>query len=74
MGTSSNPEMLFNLSDLIEPVSDLDTLVDPFQRDEIDQIVKRMPSDKAPGPDGFNAHFLKKCWHLLKNDFYSLCC
>jgi hypothetical protein len=28
--------------------------------DEIDQIVKSMPPDKAPGPDGFNGLFLKK--------------
>jgi hypothetical protein len=32
-----------------------------------------MPTDKAPGPDGFNGLFLKKCWHLVKEDFYNLC-
>ena len=29
--------------------------------------------DKAPGPDGFNGMFLKKCWPLIKEDFYALC-
>jgi retron-type reverse transcriptase len=51
----------------------MDSLASPFQTDEIDSIVKRMPTDKAPGPDGFNGLFLKKCWQLLKSDFYKLC-
>jgi len=32
-----------------------------------------MPVDKAPGPDGFNEMFLKKCWHIIKEDVYQLC-
>jgi hypothetical protein len=32
-----------------------------------------MPLDKAPGPDGFNDLFLKKCWHIIKEDIYKLC-
>jgi hypothetical protein len=26
-----------------------------------------MPVDLAPGSDGFNGLFLKKCWSILKN-------
>jgi hypothetical protein len=33
-----------------------------------------MPTDKAPGPDGFNGFFLKSCWEIIKEDFYTLCC
>jgi hypothetical protein len=47
---------------MIQPVVDLDSLVTPFTIDEIDQIVESMPLDKAPGPDGFNGLFFKKCW------------
>lgn len=65
--------MLFDLSQLVHPVDDLESLVAPFQTEEIDQIVRRMPSDKAPGPDGFNGLFLKKCWQFIKDDFYGLC-
>lgn len=72
MGMSSSPTMLFDLSILISPVVGLDSLVAPFQTDEIDSIVKRMPSDKAPGPDGFNGLFLKRRWQFLKGDFYAL--
>ena len=32
-----------------------------------------LPSDKAPGPDGFNGLFFKKCWHIIKEDIYQLC-
>lgn len=73
MGMSSSPTMLFDLSILISPVVGLDSLVAPFQTDEIDSIVKRMPSDKALGPDGFNGLFLKRRWQFLKGDFYALC-
>jgi hypothetical protein len=32
-----------------------------------------LPLDKAPGQDGFNELFLKKCWHIIKQDVYNLC-
>jgi hypothetical protein len=54
-------------------VFNLEALGAPIHREEIDTIVKRLPSDKAPGPDGFNGLFIKKCWNIIKNDFYQLC-
>jgi hypothetical protein len=27
-----------------------------------------MPSDKAPGPDGFIGLFFKECWDIVKGD------
>ena len=44
----------------------------PFTTVEMDNIVKNMPTDKSPGPDGFNA-FLKKSWNTVKEQFYQLC-
>jgi hypothetical protein len=73
MGMTSSPNMLFDLPNLIHPVDDMDILASPFQTDEIDSIVKCMPIDKAPSLDDFNGLFLKKCWQLLKSDFYKLC-
>jgi len=63
--------MLFDLANLVTQINDLDMLAAPILEDEIDSVVKRMPIDKAPGPDGFNGFFLKKCWQFIKGDFYS---
>jgi hypothetical protein len=35
--------------------------------------MKTMSADKASGPDEFNGLFLKKCWHIVKEDIYELC-
>jgi hypothetical protein len=47
-------------------------LIETFNKTEIDAVVKALPSDKAPGPDGFNTDFLKKYWPLICQDFYKL--
>jgi hypothetical protein len=44
-----------------------------FSHAKIDTVVRNLPTDKAPGPDGFNTDFLKKCWPIVCEDFYSLC-
>jgi hypothetical protein len=38
----------------------------------MDEVIKEMPSDRAPGPDGFNGLFLKKCWPIIQTEFYHL--
>jgi hypothetical protein len=41
--------------------------------DSMGSSTKNASPDHAPGPDGFNGFFYKKCWHLIKDDFYRLC-
>uniref|UniRef100_A0A453S8V7 Reverse transcriptase domain-containing protein n=1 Tax=Aegilops tauschii subsp. strangulata TaxID=200361 RepID=A0A453S8V7_AEGTS len=41
----------------------------PFPSDEIWKAIRRLPSGKAPGPDGFTAEFLRACWQIIKDDF-----
>ena len=65
--------MKFDLSRIIKKVEGLEELTTPFTHKEIDKVVREMPSDRAPGPDGFNGCFLKSCWHIIKHDFYTLC-
>ena len=60
MGVTLSPEMRFDLERLIQVNFDFSSLILPISNEEIDRIVKLMPSDKAPGPDGFNGCFLKK--------------
>jgi hypothetical protein len=45
----------------------------PFLKEEIDGIVANLPCDKSLGLDGFNGDFLRKCWPLVKHDFYDIC-
>jgi hypothetical protein len=73
MGESQNPTINFNLDEFTFSSLNLDHLVEPFSNTEIDQVINQMPMDKSPGPDGFNARFLKKCWHIIKANFYQLC-
>jgi hypothetical protein len=73
MGRTESPQMLFDLDNLIQAQEITEDLISPFTTDEIDDIIKKMPPDKAPGPDGFNGCFLKSCWHIIKTDFYKLC-
>jgi hypothetical protein len=58
--------MQFDLSRILNRVEGLDILSRPFEEKEMDDIVKNMPADRAPGPDGYSGLFLKKCWHIIK--------
>lgn len=73
LGITSFQGMCFNLSSLIQADNDLSSLVVPFAKEEIDSVVKHLPSDKSPGPDGFNTNFFKRCWPIIYQDFYNLC-
>lgn len=37
----------------------------PFTKQEIGDVVMHFPSEKAPGPDGFNGVFIKACWSII---------
>jgi hypothetical protein len=72
METLEFSTMHFDLDDLIQHVLNLENLADPFTHEEVDAIVKNLPSGKSQGPDGFNIDFIKKCWPIIAPDFYDL--
>jgi hypothetical protein len=73
MGTSNGINMQLDLPELLKVCGkDLSFLTEPFSQEEMDVVIKKMPPDKAPGPDGFNGLFMKRCWHIIKEDFYNL--
>jgi hypothetical protein len=73
LGQSRPIHFLPELQSLIQQVDGLNSLSAAFTREEIDEVIKELPTDKAPGPDGFNGMFTKRCWHIIKHDFYELC-
>jgi hypothetical protein len=73
LGSSDFSGIGFDLSKLLTSNEQLHGLDSPFSKLEIDSIIKLLPSDKSPGPDGFNTNFIKKCWHVIAPDFYDLC-
>ncbi|KAM0847103.1 hypothetical protein ACQ4PT_055230 [Festuca glaucescens] len=40
----------------------------PFSKEEVRKIVMDMPSDRAPGPDGFSGLFFKLSWDTIADD------
>lgn len=65
--------MQFDLDSLWSVNLDLSSLELPFTHEEVDNVVRCLPLDKSLGPDDFNNEFLKKCWNIVKHDFYNLC-
>jgi hypothetical protein len=73
MGSSEGISMQYDLSSLLATVKDFDDLTDPFNKEEMDDVIKHMSTDRAPGPDGFNGLFVKKkCWPIIQEEFYRL--
>jgi len=48
--------------------SHLSELEDPFEDEEIKNMVLHLPAEKSPGPDGFIGLIYKKCWSVIGND------
>ncbi|KAJ0570205.1 putative RNA-directed DNA polymerase [Helianthus annuus] len=46
-----------------------ESLIVPFTCEEVRKAVWDCAGDRAPGPDGINFRFLKKCWELFQVDF-----
>ena len=51
---------------------DNEILIKSVIMDEIKKVVDGMEDDRAPGPDGFNATFIKICWDVVKKDLFKM--
>nr|XP_040245306.1 uncharacterized protein LOC120964586 [Aegilops tauschii subsp. strangulata] len=69
MGRAQGISMGFDLNYLIQPILGLEELSLPFSDEEIHKVLKDLPADRAPGPDGFNGMFVKRCWPIIEGDF-----
>jgi hypothetical protein len=61
LGTNLNKDHSINLEELGTAVHNLAYLEIPFTEDEVWATVKKLPSDKESGPDGFTGRFYKTC-------------
>ena len=71
MGVSAGIVMGFDLNALLQPIDGLEFLTEQFTKEEMDDTVKHMPIDKAPGPDGFNGLFSRNVGTLFVMIFMS---
>jgi hypothetical protein len=69
LGYSAQTQMHFNMQELVQQHK-LQQIEAPFTKEDIDNVVKKLPSDKALGPDGFNGLFLKKKLGILSKMTY----
>lgn len=68
MGSPSPPMVALDLGRLGLPTLDLSELEIEISEDEAKKVMLEMPSDRAPGQDGFGAAFYKRCWEIVKED------
>jgi hypothetical protein len=68
VGSAEEREYTINLAALGFQQPDLSSLDVPFTEEEVWAIVKDLPMDKTPRPDGFTGGFYKTCWNFVKGD------
>lgn len=69
IGTTNDRAFSLDLATLGMPTAELSHLDAPITEEEIWEVVKNLPPDKAPGPDGFTGRFYRSCWAIVKPDF-----
>jgi hypothetical protein len=68
LGSNIQRPFSLNLAACHRDTIDLSSLEEPFSEKEVRDTIGALPSDKAPGPDGFTGKFYKCCWHIIKSD------
>jgi mannosylglycoprotein endo-beta-mannosidase len=68
MGTIRNREHGINLEALNIQAANLEDLEAIFTEEEVWQVIKDMPADRAPGPDAFIGAFYQRAWPVIKTD------
>jgi len=75
LGHSEGHQTHFDLNNLYEHKINPEVFIDlekPFTHEEVDEVVKILPPNKSPRPDGFNNEFLKACWDIIREDVLNL--
>jgi hypothetical protein len=67
-GHAQQRGLTLDLQNFHRPIADLSDL-DQIITEEVWRAIIAMPSDKAPGPDGYTGRFYKAAWQVIKADF-----
>jgi hypothetical protein len=68
LGTIQNREYTMDLQLLGLQDHDLSEMVEIFSEEEIWGVIKELPPDRAPSPDGFVGAFYKRAWPVIKGE------
>jgi len=68
LGTPAPRSSTARLDILDLPAHDLAALDVCFTENEIWAVIRDIPAEKSPGPDGFTGLFYKNAWPIIKND------
>lgn len=68
LGTEFVRTRRLDLSAIGLPTAELATIENLFTEEEVWAVIKELPSNKAPGPDGFTGLFYKLSWEVIKGD------
>lgn len=68
LGTAAHRDFMLDFPEIGVQQHDLSVLEVPFSEEEFWDSIQGLPSDKAPGPNGFTGRFYKVCWSIIKHD------
>jgi hypothetical protein len=68
LGTYQDRPVCIDFTILNLPTLQLSTLDRCFSEEEIWQVIRALPLDKALGPDSFSGLFYQKAWPVIKHD------
>jgi hypothetical protein len=68
LGTPTQRQRVINLDLLDMPQIDLSELSARFTEEEVPDIIRSLPSNKAPASDGFPARFLQLAWGTIRTE------
>jgi hypothetical protein len=68
LGEAPDRDVTINSEALNISHHDLADLEAPISEEEVWKAICSLPSDKAPGPDGFTVNFYKVCWPIIKTE------
>jgi len=68
LGSTENREGTLNWESLGYTQKNMEDLEFPITGTELSNTIKELPSQRAPGPDGFIGAFYKSFWGIITND------